>query len=75
MNGHRALVYARVRKNELNPAENDFSRAERQQQVVQAISDKTVGFWGYLHMPLSRGVSSSRSRPTSQPGSSFSSDG
>jgi LCP family protein required for cell wall assembly len=52
MNGHRALVYARVRKNELNPAESDFSRAERQQQVVQAISDKTVGFWGYLHMPL-----------------------
>lgn len=52
MNGHRALVYARVRKNDLNPAESDFSRAERQQQVVQAISDKTVGFWGYLHMPL-----------------------
>jgi LCP family protein required for cell wall assembly len=52
MNGHRALVYARVRKNELNPGESDFSRAERQQQVVQAISDKTVGFWGYLHMPL-----------------------
>jgi polyisoprenyl-teichoic acid--peptidoglycan teichoic acid transferase len=52
MNGHRALVYARVRKNELNPGESDLSRAERQQQVVQAISDKTVGFWGYLHMPL-----------------------
>jgi LCP family protein required for cell wall assembly len=52
MNGRRALVYARVRKNELNPGEGDFSRAERQQQVVQAIADKTVGFWGYLHMPL-----------------------
>ncbi len=52
MNGHRALVYARVRKNELNPGESDFSRAERQQQVVQAIADKTVGFWGYLHMPF-----------------------
>ncbi|HYM63881.1 MAG TPA: LCP family protein [Gaiellaceae bacterium] len=52
MDGRRALIYARVRKNELNPGESDFSRAERQQQVVQAISDKTVGFWGYLHMPL-----------------------
>lgn len=52
MNGRRALIYARVRKNELNPGESDFSRAERQQQVVQAIADKTVGFWGYLHMPL-----------------------
>jgi LCP family protein required for cell wall assembly len=52
MNGRRALIYARVRKNELDPSETDFNRAERQQQVVQAISDKSVGFWGYLHMPL-----------------------
>jgi len=52
LDGRRALVYARVRKNELDPGEGDLTRAARQQQVVQAISDKTVGFWGYLHMPL-----------------------
>ena len=38
MDGHRALIYSRVRKNKLNPADTDFSRAERNQQVLQAVA-------------------------------------
>ena len=38
MDGERALVYSRIRENRLDPAENDLTRAERQQQVVQAMS-------------------------------------
>ena len=33
LNGHRALIYSRVRKNLLNPAESDITRGERNQQV------------------------------------------
>jgi LCP family protein required for cell wall assembly len=40
MNGQRALVYSRVRENSLDPSESDVTRAERQQQVLQAISSK-----------------------------------
>jgi LCP family protein required for cell wall assembly len=48
MNGRRALIYSRVRKNELDPRDSDFTRTERQQQVLQAVlrkmtSVKTVG--------------------------------
>ena len=35
LNGRRALIYARVRKNELNPSDNDLTRGERQQQVTR----------------------------------------
>jgi LCP family protein required for cell wall assembly len=52
LNGHRALVYARVRKNELDPSDNDVTRAERQQQVTEAIADKVVSFSGFLRMPF-----------------------
>jgi polyisoprenyl-teichoic acid--peptidoglycan teichoic acid transferase len=37
MDGHRALIYSRVRKNALNAADSDISRTERQQQVLQAM--------------------------------------
>jgi LCP family protein required for cell wall assembly len=52
MNGHRALVYARVRKNELDPSDSDVTRGERQQQVTQAIADKVVSFSGFVRMPF-----------------------
>ena len=38
MDGHRALIYSRVRKNKLDPADTDFSRAERNQQVLNAVA-------------------------------------
>ena len=40
MDGHRALIYSRVRKNKLDPSDTDFSRAERNQQVLQAVAGK-----------------------------------
>jgi polyisoprenyl-teichoic acid--peptidoglycan teichoic acid transferase len=52
LNGRRALVYARVRTNELNPSDSDLTRGERQQQVTQAIADKVVSFYGFTRMPF-----------------------
>jgi LCP family protein required for cell wall assembly len=47
MDGHRALIYSRVRENRLNPAESDITRGEHQQEVLQALLGKlaSVGMW------------------------------
>ena len=37
MNGERALIYSRVRVNQLDPAESDVTRGARQQAVMQAV--------------------------------------
>ena len=42
MSGQRALIYSRVRENRLDPAENDLTRGERQQAVVEAMTNKLV---------------------------------
>jgi LCP family protein required for cell wall assembly len=42
MDGHRALVYSRIRENRLDPSETDFDRARRQQDVIQATADKVT---------------------------------
>ena len=52
MNGRRALVYSRIRENQLDPSESDITRGGRQQQVVQAMSDKIVSFNGFLRLPF-----------------------
>ena len=52
MSGQRALVYSRIRENKLDPAETDFARARRQQQVVQSTGAKLTGFWTALQMPF-----------------------
>jgi LCP family protein required for cell wall assembly len=52
MDGRRALVYSRIRENQLDPTENDLTRGGRQQQVVQAITDEISGFSGFLRMPF-----------------------
>lgn len=52
MGGRRALVYSRIRENRLNPAENDLSRGERQQQVVRAIGGELTSFGTLVRMPL-----------------------
>jgi LCP family protein required for cell wall assembly len=52
MDGHRALIYSRVRKNKLNPADTDFSRAERNQQVLQAVAGKLTSFGTLVQMPF-----------------------
>ncbi len=52
MNGKRALIYARVRENQLNRGESDITRGERQQAVLQAIADETVSFKTYFRAPF-----------------------
>lgn len=52
MDGRRALVYSRIRKNLLNPGETDFDRARRQQQVVSATLDKVTSVGTALKLPF-----------------------
>jgi len=52
MNGHRALIYSRIRENRLNPAESDVTRGERQQQVMQALLSKMSGPGMFFRLPF-----------------------
>ena len=52
LNGRRALIYSRVRKNLLDPAETDITRGERNQQVLQALMSKLAGFGTFVRMPF-----------------------
>ena len=52
MNGRRALAYSRVRENQLDPADNDITRGERQQAVAQAITNKLAGVGTFLRLPF-----------------------
>jgi LCP family protein required for cell wall assembly len=51
MDGRRALVYARIRKNVLDPAETDFTRSRRQQQVIEATIRKVTTFRTAVRFP------------------------
>jgi polyisoprenyl-teichoic acid--peptidoglycan teichoic acid transferase len=52
MDGRRALVYARIRENRLDPSESDITRGERQQQVLAAIGSKLTSPLTLARMPL-----------------------
>jgi polyisoprenyl-teichoic acid--peptidoglycan teichoic acid transferase len=52
MDGRRALVYSRIRENRLNRSESDATRARRQQQVLQAITDKLTSPGTLARMPF-----------------------
>ena len=52
MNGKRAVIYARVRKNLLNPADTDISRTERQQDVLRAMLRKMTSFSTLAKLPF-----------------------
>jgi LCP family protein required for cell wall assembly len=55
MDGHRALIYSRVRENQLNPADTDISRGLRQQQVMQATLSKLASPGTFFRLPFSGG--------------------
>ena len=55
MDGKRALIYARIRENQLNPSESDMTRGERQQAVIQAMGDEVVSFGTFLRGPFIAG--------------------
>lgn len=52
MNGQRALIYSRVRKNLLNPGDSDITREARNQQVEQALLSKLASFSTFMRLPL-----------------------
>jgi polyisoprenyl-teichoic acid--peptidoglycan teichoic acid transferase len=52
MNGHRALIYSRIRENRLNPTESDVTRGERQQQVMQALLSKLASAGMFFKLPF-----------------------
>jgi LCP family protein required for cell wall assembly len=52
MDGKRAQIYARIRNNELNPAEGDLNRVGRQQQVIQATLGKMVSVGTFFRLPF-----------------------
>ena len=52
MSGQRALIYSRIRENRLDPADNDLTRGERQQAVVEAMTDKLVGPGTFIRLPF-----------------------
>jgi LCP family protein required for cell wall assembly len=52
MSGKRALIYSRVRENRLDPAENDLTRGERQQAVVEAMTAELVSAGTFVKLPF-----------------------
>jgi LCP family protein required for cell wall assembly len=55
MDGHRALIYSRVRENRLNAADTDISRGQRQQQVMQATLSKLASPSTFFRLPFKGG--------------------
>ena len=55
MDGREALIYARIRQNQLDPNESDITRGERQQAVIQAIADEVVSFGTFVRGPFIAG--------------------
>lgn len=51
MSGLRALAYARIRENVLDPSETDFTRSRRQQQVIEATVARITTFRTALRFP------------------------
>jgi LCP family protein required for cell wall assembly len=52
LDGREALGYARVRKNQCDPAENDLDRAARQQEVLSGIRRKLLSPTTFFRLPL-----------------------
>ena len=52
MDGRRALIYSRIRENRLNPADNDLTRGERQQAVLQALLSRLTSPRTLVRLPF-----------------------
>ena len=55
MDGHRALIYSRIRENRLNPADTDITRGQRQQAVMQATLHKLASAGTFFRLPFHGG--------------------
>ncbi|HLF68331.1 MAG TPA: LCP family protein, partial [Gaiellaceae bacterium] len=52
MDGRRALVYSRIRTNQLDTSDTDISRTTRQQAVAEAVGDEIASFGTFLRLPF-----------------------
>jgi polyisoprenyl-teichoic acid--peptidoglycan teichoic acid transferase len=52
LNGHQALIYSRIRENQLNAGDSDITRGQRQQSVMQAVMSKLTSPGTLLKMPF-----------------------
>ena len=57
MNGERALIYSRIRENQLDPSETDVTRGARQQAVIDAVASKLTSVGDALSSCRSTGSS------------------
>jgi LCP family protein required for cell wall assembly len=53
MDGRRALVYSRIRTNQLDPSDTDISRGTRQQAVADAVGDELASVGTFVRLPFS----------------------
>ena len=53
LNGHQALIFSRIRVNQLNPSDSDISRGQHQQQVMQATLSKLASVSTFFRLPWS----------------------
>jgi LCP family protein required for cell wall assembly len=51
LNGRQALALARTRKNDCNPAEDDLTRARRQQQLLSAMKSRLFSPTTFVRLP------------------------
>ncbi len=51
LNGIQALTLARTRENKCNPAENDLTRAKRQQQILNGVKSKLLSPTTFFRLP------------------------
>tara|TARA_B100000686_G_C16568433_1_gene851579 strand:- start:218 stop:859 length:642 start_codon:yes stop_codon:yes gene_type:complete len=52
LDGERALIYSRIRKNNLNESESDITRSARQQTVIRTTANKLVSAWTFIRLPF-----------------------
>ncbi len=52
MDGRRALIYSRIRENQLDPRDTDVTRGGRQQAVLRAALHKLLGFSTFVKLPF-----------------------
>jgi LCP family protein required for cell wall assembly len=52
MDGHTALIYSRIRENQLDPAWTDFKRSQNQQAVMQATLAKLASPTRFFSLPF-----------------------
>jgi LCP family protein required for cell wall assembly len=51
LNGIQALTYARTRENKCNPADNDLTRVQHQQQILNGIKGRLLSPGAFFRLP------------------------